>query len=76
MLSKLSGGGEMVLVNISSLAGPISLKMHILIVSNESRWKIVILGHFDQFGPKKGPKMGPTSHFETEYTNFHNSVQT
>ena len=27
----------MVLVNISSLAGTISLKMHILIVSNESR---------------------------------------
>ena len=33
------GGGEMVLVNISSLAGPI------LIVSNESRSKIMILGH-------------------------------
>jgi hypothetical protein len=47
----------MVLVNISSLAGPISLKMHILIISNDSRLKIVILGHFDQFGPKKGPKM-------------------
>ena len=30
---------EMVLVNISSLAGTISLKMHILIVSNESRLK-------------------------------------
>ena len=33
------GGGEMVLVNISSLAGSISLKMHILIVSIESRLK-------------------------------------
>ena len=27
----------MVLLNISSLAGPISLKMHILIVSNDSQ---------------------------------------
>ena len=57
-------GGEMVLVNISSLAGPISLKMHILIVSNESRWKIVILGHFDQFGPKKGQKWARHTFFE------------
>ena len=53
----------MVLVNISSLAGPISLKMHILIVSNDSRLKIVILGHFDQFGPKKGPKNGLNAFF-------------
>ena len=66
----------MVLVNISSLAGTISLKMHILIVSNESRLKRDDFDHFDQFGPKKGPKRGPTSHFETEYTNFHNFVQT
>ena len=53
----------LVLVNISSLAGPISLKMHVLIVSNDSRWKIVILGHFDQFGPKKGAKNGPDKPF-------------
>ena len=53
----------LVLVNISSLAGPISLKMHILIVSNDSRLKIVILGHFDQFGPKKGPKNGLNAFF-------------
>ena len=46
----------MVLVNISSLAGTISLKMHILIVSNESRLKRDGIDHFDQFGHKKGPK--------------------
>ena len=57
------GGGEMVLVNISSLAGPISLKMHILIVSIESRLKRDDFDHFDQFGPKKGPKNGLNAFF-------------
>ena len=44
----------MVLVNISSLAGPISLKMHILIVSIESRLNRDDFDHFDQ-GAKKEP---------------------
>ena len=47
----------MVLVNISSLAGPISLKMHILIVFNESRLKIDDFRVFKKisgfFGPDK-----------------------
>ena len=61
----------MVLVNVSSLADPIRLKMHILILSNESRLKR------DDFRvKKKSGFLGPTSHFETEYTNFHNFVQT
>ena len=67
----------LVLVNISSLAGPISLKMHILIISNDSRLKIVIFGPYDQFGPIIGTKNGPDkSHFEMEYSNFHNSLKT
>ena len=49
--------GEMVLVNISSLAGPFSLKMHILIVFNESRLKIDDFRVFKKisgfFGPDK-----------------------
>ena len=68
-----AGGFEMVLVNISSLTGPISLKMHILIVSNESRLK---RDDFRGFKKYSGFFWARQSHFETEYTNFHDFVQT
>ena len=45
----------MVLVNISSLAGPISQKMHILIASNESRSKRDDSRVFKKFSGFVGP---------------------